>query len=91
MRLAHATVLIALIAATPVRAEVAELTIAQQFGVSFLPLMMMERDGAIEKRARALGIENLKINWPKLAGQKLGSSCCFQYDHRYSTGLSSGA
>jgi sulfonate transport system substrate-binding protein len=68
MRWAHAVVLIALTAAVPVRAEVAEVTIAQQFGVSFLPLMMMERDGAIEKHARALGVENLKTNWPKLAG-----------------------
>ena len=26
------------------RAEISEITIAQQFGVSFLPLMLMERD-----------------------------------------------
>jgi NitT/TauT family transport system substrate-binding protein len=33
------------------RAEVSEVTIAQQFGVAFLPLMLMERDGLIEKHA----------------------------------------
>jgi sulfonate transport system substrate-binding protein len=62
------TALIVLTGAMPARAEVAEVTIAQQFGVSFLPLMMMERDGSIERHARALGIDNLKTNWPKLAG-----------------------
>jgi NitT/TauT family transport system substrate-binding protein len=49
------------------RAEVAELTIAQQFGVSFLPLMLMERDRLVEKHAKAAGIE-LKTNWQKVAG-----------------------
>ena len=49
------------------RAEVAEITIAQQFGVSFLPLMLMERDGLVEKHAKAAGIA-LKTNWQKVAG-----------------------
>ena len=49
------------------RAEISEITIAQQFGVSFLPLMLMERDGLIEKHAKAAGIE-VKTNWQKVAG-----------------------
>jgi NitT/TauT family transport system substrate-binding protein len=49
------------------RAEVSEITIAQQFGVSFLPLMLMERDSLIEKHAKAAGIE-VKTNWLKVAG-----------------------
>src|SRR5436190_9769455 len=53
--------------ATAPRAEVTEITIAQQFGVSFLPLMLMERDGLIEKHAKAAGIE-VKTNWQKVAG-----------------------
>src|ERR1044072_2237930 len=52
---------------TAARAEVAEITIAQQFGFSFLPLMIMERDGLIEKHAKAAGIE-VKTNWQKVAG-----------------------
>lgn len=55
-------------ALTPARAEVTEIAVAQQYGVSFLPMMIMERDGLIEKHARAAGIENLTINWPKVAG-----------------------
>ena len=55
------------LAGTAARAEIAEITIAQQFGVSFLPLMIMERDGLIEKHAKAAGIE-VKTNWQKVAG-----------------------
>ena len=54
-------------AATAPRAELSEVTIAQQFGVAFLPLMLMERDGLIEKHARAAGVE-MKTNWQKVAG-----------------------
>src|SRR6266700_5009008 len=54
-------------AATTSRAEISEITIAQQFGVAFLPLMLMERDGLIEKHAKAAGIE-VKTNWQKVAG-----------------------
>ena len=50
------------------RAEVGEITVAQQFGVSFLPLMVMERDGLIEKQAKAAGVDKLKVNWAKVAG-----------------------
>jgi NitT/TauT family transport system substrate-binding protein len=53
--------------ATAPRAEIAEVTIAQQFGVAFLPFMLMERDNLVEKHAKAAGIE-LKTNWQKVAG-----------------------
>src|SRR5947209_20046160 len=49
------------------RAELSEITIAQQFGVSFLPLMLMERDSLIEKHAKAAGVD-VKTNWQKVAG-----------------------
>ena len=49
------------------RAELSEVTIAQQFGVSFLPLMLMEHQGLVEKHAMTLGIK-LKANWIKVAG-----------------------
>jgi NitT/TauT family transport system substrate-binding protein len=56
-----------LASATGSRAELSEITIAQQFGVSFLPLMLMERDALIEKYAKAAGIE-VKTDWQKVAG-----------------------
>jgi len=68
MRLkAIAAALLIAASATTSRAEISEITIAQQFGVAFLPLMLMERDGLVEKHAKAAGIE-VKTNWQKVAG-----------------------
>jgi len=68
MRLkAIAAALLIVASATTSRAEISEITIAQQFGVAFLPLMLMERDGLVEKHAKAAGIE-VKTNWQKVAG-----------------------
>src|SRR5258705_8884679 len=64
---AIAAAAVMLASTTTSRAEVSEITIAQQFGVSFLPLMLMERDGLIEKHAKAAGVE-VKTNWQKVAG-----------------------
>ena len=49
-------------------AEVTEINVAQQYGVSFLPLMVMERDKLVEKHAKALGLPDLKANWVSVAG-----------------------
>ena len=66
-RKAIAAALLLLATTTAPRAELAEVTIAQQFGVAFLPFMLMERDHLIEKHAKAAGIE-VKTNWQKVAG-----------------------
>jgi NitT/TauT family transport system substrate-binding protein len=50
------------------RAEVNEITVAQQYGVSFLPLMMMEKNQLIEKHAAAAGLPGVKVSWAKVAG-----------------------
>jgi NitT/TauT family transport system substrate-binding protein len=50
------------------RAEVSELTVAQQYGVAFLPLMVMEKNQLIEKHAAQAGLTGLKIQWVKVAG-----------------------
>src|SRR5215831_21399562 len=48
--------------------ESSEMSIAQQYGVSFLPLMVMERGKLIEKHARAEGLGEIKVSWVKVAG-----------------------
>lgn len=50
------------------RAEVDEITVAEQYGVAILPLMVMERNGLAEKHARAAGLPGLKVNWVQVAG-----------------------
>ena len=54
--------------AGPATAELNEISIAQQYGVSFLPLMVMERDKLVEKHARAEGLGEIKVNWVSVAG-----------------------
>ncbi len=54
--------------AGPAAAELNEISIAQQYGVSFLPLMLMERDKLVEKHARAEGLGDIKVNWVSVAG-----------------------
>jgi NitT/TauT family transport system substrate-binding protein len=48
-------------------AEVPQINVAQEHGVGFLPLMIMERDGLVEKNAAADGVP-VKVNWVKVAG-----------------------
>lgn len=50
------------------RAEVSEIVVAQQYGVSFLPLMVMEREKLVEKNAETAGLKDFKVNWAKVAG-----------------------
>jgi NitT/TauT family transport system substrate-binding protein len=66
--LAALAALLFVTASQPARSEVGDIAFAQQFGVSFLPMMIMERDGLIEKHARASGLPDLKVSWPKVAG-----------------------
>jgi NitT/TauT family transport system substrate-binding protein len=49
-------------------AEVSEITVAQQYGVSFLPLMVMQKDGLVEKQAATAGLSGIKVVWAKVAG-----------------------
>jgi NitT/TauT family transport system substrate-binding protein len=60
--------LLLLATALPARAEMSEINVAQQYGVSFLPLMVMERDKLVEKHAKAAGLGDVKVNWVKVAG-----------------------
>ena len=46
-----------LAASAPTHAEVTEVKIARQFGIHYLPLVVMEDQKLVEKRAKADGIE----------------------------------
>ena len=50
-----------------VRAEMSEINVAQQYGIGYLPLMLMEEQKLIEKYAKAAGVD-VKVNWAKFAG-----------------------
>ena len=62
-----AAVLLLAAMATPVRAEMGQVTIAEQYGVAMLPLMVMQHDKLAEKRAEAAGIP-LEVRYVSVAG-----------------------
>lgn len=49
-------------------AETAQLRIAQQFGIAYLPLIVASERGLVEEEAKALGIAPPKIEWLRLSG-----------------------
>ena len=59
---------LSLASTTSARAEVNEIVVAQQYGVSFLPLMVMEKHALVEKHAAAAGLPDFKVIWAKVAG-----------------------
>ena len=49
------------------RAEVSELKIAQQYGIGYLPVMVMEEQKLVEKHAKNAGLGELNVSFTKLA------------------------
>ncbi len=57
-----------LLAADPAGAqEQGQLRLAKQFGISYLPLTVMEEKKLIEKHTQAAGLANVKVEWSQLA------------------------
>ena len=50
------------------QAEVKEITVAQQYGISYLPMMLMDEQKLIEKHAKALGLGDVKVSWSRFKG-----------------------
>src|SRR5438132_10350421 len=55
-------------------AEPREITIAKEYGIGYLPYMIMENNKLIEKHAAALGLKDMKINWQTFGGSGLMQS-----------------
>jgi NitT/TauT family transport system substrate-binding protein len=66
----HKTIALILIclsfAATGAQAEVKEVRIAKQYGLSYLPLMVMEEQKLVEKHAKAAGLGSIKVSYATL-------------------------
>ena len=58
----------ALLFALPARAEKQEISIVGQYGISYLPVMLMEHEKVVEKRAREAGLGEVKVTWDANAG-----------------------
>lgn len=57
-----------MLAAGSAHAELSEVKIARQYGVSYLPLMIMQDQKLLEKHAAQMGIKDLKVSWVEFAG-----------------------
>jgi NitT/TauT family transport system substrate-binding protein len=67
-RLAYALVLTTLVLAGPATAqEQGQIRLAKQFGISYLPLTVMEEKKLLEKHTQAAGLANVKVEWSQLA------------------------
>src|SRR3569623_847355 len=51
----------------PAAAEVSEIRLAQQPGLSYLPLAVMEHEKLIEKHAAAAGLKDIQVKWSRFA------------------------
>ena len=77
--------LIALVCVGAARAEVGEIKVAQQYGISYLPLMLMEEGKLIEKHAKAAGID-LTVGWVKFAGGNVMNDAIISGDLAFASG-----
>ena len=75
-RTAAAALLVALAAAAPAGAQEAkEIRIAKQFGISYLPITVMEERKLLEKQLQAAGLGAVKVGWPQInAGAPMNDS-----------------
>jgi len=54
--------------ASPAQAETSEITIAKEFGIGYLPYMIMEHEKLVEKHATQRGLGKLNVNWKTFGG-----------------------
>jgi NitT/TauT family transport system substrate-binding protein len=62
------TVSLFLAAVNPAAAETNTIRFAQQFGIGYLPLSIMQDIALVEKHAKAQGLGDIKVEWTKLTG-----------------------
>lgn len=68
------------------RAEVKELRISQQFGISYLPIQVARHQGLFDKHAKALGLEGLRFGFVTLSGGSSNSDALLSNSIDIATG-----
>jgi len=63
----------------------AEIKVAQQYGISYLPLMLMEEQKLIEKHAKAAGVD-VKVGWAKFAGGNVMNDALLSSSLQFASG-----
>ena len=67
------------------RAELAEINVAQQYGIGYLSLMVMEEQKLIEKHAKAAGVD-VKVGWAKFAGGNVMNDALLSNSLQFASG-----
>ena len=80
-----ALVAVVALLALPLHAELAEIKVAQQCGISYLPLMLMEEQKLIEKHAKAAGVD-VKVGWAKFAGGNVMNDALLSNSLQFASG-----
>src|SRR5258705_9896181 len=79
--------LLAAVALLPLaaRGEMSEINVAQQYGIGYLPLMIMEEQKLIEKHAKAAGVD-VKVGWAKFAGGNVMNDALLSNSLQFASG-----
>src|SRR3954466_8333276 len=80
-----ATAALAMLVATAARAEMSEIKVAQQYGIGYLPLMVMEEQKLIEKHAKAAGLD-VQVSWAKFAGGNVMNDALLSNSLQFASG-----
>ena len=67
------------------RGEMSEIKVAQQYGIGYLPLMIMEEQKLIEKNAKAAGVD-VKVGWAKFAGGNVMNDALLSNSLQFASG-----
>jgi NitT/TauT family transport system substrate-binding protein len=80
-----AVAVLALATTFAARAEMSEIKVAQQYGISYLPLMIMEDQKLIEKHAKAAGVD-VTVGWAKFAGGNVMNDALLSNSLQFASG-----
>jgi NitT/TauT family transport system substrate-binding protein len=67
-------------------AEVAEITIAQQYGMAYLQFLVMQHDHLISKHAKAAGLGDVKVTWHTFAASNIMYDAVLSGDLQFASG-----
>jgi NitT/TauT family transport system substrate-binding protein len=77
--------LVGLAAGQVARAEMSEIHVAQQYGIGYLPLMIMEEQKLVEKYAKASGVD-VTVSWAKFAGGNVMNDALLSNSVQFASG-----
>ena len=67
------------------RAEMSEINVAKQYGISYLPMMLMEEQKLIEKHAKASGLD-VTVSWATFAGGNVMNDALLSNSLQFASG-----